>query len=448
MTVSAPPRPPAPERTSTQSKPLEREELEALVEALIEEARRETRRRHRRYWAFAALAAFVGVGILLLVDGGVASQKASSALSARSVASATPRSKIAFLRVMNGASRESSYELYVMNPDGSGKRRLARSPKGDGGLSRPAWSPDGRKLLFAMQPRGSARRCDQAGACNDELFVINADGSGLRRLTRNAEPDWAAVWSPNGKTIAFLSRRHGTGADVFVMNADGSDQRNLTRKPGNEVDPAWSPDGRALVFTAVPNGQPLVVGGSISASGPYRDVYVMNADGTGQRNLTHTREAEEYAAAWSPDGRTIAFATYDGRSNRIFVINADGSRKRALTHEITETFISWSPDGRKIAFFDGGLAVVNADGSGLHRLTRNVAFTGQSWSPDGRKLTFVRLRHPKKIRPATGEPPRPSLPPAADLWVINTDGSGQRNLTRTPTTSDGWGATWARSKTN
>jgi dipeptidyl aminopeptidase/acylaminoacyl peptidase len=139
----------------------------------------------------------------------------------------------------------------------------------------------------------------------------------------------------------------------------------------------------------------------------------MSADGSDQRNLTHTPEAEEYAAAWAPDGRTIAFAAYDGQSNRIFVINADGSRKRALTHKITETFMSWSPDARKIAFFDGAISVVNADGSGLRRLARNVAFHGPSWSPDGRKLIFVRLRHPKKIWPATGTPPPPSPSPAA-----------------------------------
>jgi Tol biopolymer transport system component len=394
-----------------------------------------------------ALVALVGMALYVGFGRTGQSQTASPAPAERlGAAAGTLRSKIAFLRFGNGARGESSYELYVMNADGSGKRRLARSPKGDGDL---AWSPDGRKLAFAIQPRGSAGVCDRAGACNDEIFVINADGSGLRRLTRNAAPDGHAAWSPDGRKIAFLSQGDGTGADVFVMNGDGSDQRNLTRKPGNEVDPGWSPDGRAIVFSAVPPGQPLWVGGSRSASGPYRDVYVMNADGSDQRNLTHTTEAEEWTGGWSPDGRTIAFSAYDGRSNRIFVINADGSGKRALTREITpETFMSWSPDGRKIAFFDAGISVVNIDGSGLRRLARNVAFHRASWSPDGRKLTFVRLRHTWNPRPATGEPPPPSPPPAADLWVMNADGSGQRNLTRTPTTSDGWGATWARSKSN
>jgi Tol biopolymer transport system component len=444
VSVTAPPRPPR------SSDPVDREELEALVEALIEEARQRARRRRRIYAASVALVALVGIAVFLAYERTAQSQTASPAPAAPSGAAGTPSSKIAFLRLVNGARGESSYELYVMNADGSGKRRLARSPLAGNDLFRavPAWSPDGRKLAFAIQLRRSAGLCDRAGACNDEIFVMNADGSGLRRLTRNAVPDGHAAWSPDGRKIAFLSWRDGTGADVFVMNADGSDQRNLTRKPGNEGGPAWSPDGRAILFTAVPPGQPLWVGGSRSASGPYRDVYVMNADGSDQRNLTHTREAEEYAAAWAPDGRTIAFAAYDGRANRIFVINADGSGRRALTHKITETFMTWSPDGQKIAFFDASVSVVNADGSGLRRLARNVAFHGPSWSPNGQKLIFVRLRHPWKPRPATGTPPPPSPSPAADLWVMNEDGSGQRNLTRTPTTSDGWAATWARSKSN
>jgi TolB protein len=414
------------------------------VEALIEEARRRARRRRRIYAASVALVALVGMALYVGFGRNGQSPTASPVRAAWSgAATGTPRSKIAFLREVYGAGGESS-DVYVMNADGSGQRRLARSLAVNHGT---AWSPDGRKLVFAMQPRGSAGVCDRAGACNEELFVINADGSGLRRLTRNAVPDGDAAWSPHGRKIAFLSRRDGTGADVFVMNADGSDQRNLTRKPGNEVAPAWSPDGRAIVFSAVPPGQPLWVDGSRSASGPYRDVYVMNADGSDQRNLTHTQEAEEWAGGWSPDGRTIAFAAHDWQSNRIFVINADGSGKRALTHELTpETSMSWSPDGEKIAFFDAGISVVNTDGTGLRRLARNVSFQGgPSWSPDGQKLIFVRLRHPRNPRPATGEPPPPSPPPAADLWVMNADGSGQRNLTRTPTASDGWGATWAPS---
>src|SRR4029450_13052812 len=97
MTVSAPPRPPAPARTAPDSRPLDREEIEALVEALIEEARREQRRRHRRYWALAAVATFVGAVVLILLDGGAASQPAPPGVSARMSAAAQPlTSRLAF----------------------------------------------------------------------------------------------------------------------------------------------------------------------------------------------------------------------------------------------------------------------------------------------------------------------------------------------------------------
>ena len=130
MTVAAPPRPPSQAPEARDSKPLEREEIEALVEALIEEARREQRRRHRRYWALAAFATFVGVVVLILLDGGAASQPTSSALAARSslsAAAATPR--IAFISEPLRFGRQASGGLYVVNADGSGKQRadVARS---------------------------------------------------------------------------------------------------------------------------------------------------------------------------------------------------------------------------------------------------------------------------------------------------------------------------------
>src|SRR5262245_34814659 len=148
MTVSTPPRPPTPARTAPESKPLDREEIEALVEALIEEARRETRRRHRRYWALAALVGFVGVVVLVLLDGGAASQTASPAVSARMNAPVqAPTARLAFISspgVPAYPPTPGPLELYVVNADGSGKRLVAR----DRDVWTVAWSPDGRTIAY------------------------------------------------------------------------------------------------------------------------------------------------------------------------------------------------------------------------------------------------------------------------------------------------------------
>jgi TolB protein len=290
------------------------------------------------------------------------------------------------------------------------------------GLGYPHWSPDRRKLLFSAHVSRSAAPCGDS-YCGKEIFVINADGSGLRRLTRNSVADWEPAWSPDGQKIAWLSRGDGAGADIFVMNADGSDQHNLTPKPGNRGDPRWSPDGRAILFTAVSPVQPPP-----GSAAPYNDVYVINADGSGQRKLTHTPEAGEFGAVWSPDGQHIAVSRLGPPGEvRIVVMNADGNAKHAVTPKLAHTgdgwitvTAAWSPDGQKIAFdAHDVIYVVNADGSGLRRLAQNAAF--ESWSPDGREIIIAR---------------------SADLFVMNADGSGQRNLTR-----DGRGggaATWAR----
>jgi Tol biopolymer transport system component len=113
------------------------------------------------------------------------------------------------------------------------RRRLTRSPASD---LRPAWSPDGRKIAFLSSRDG-----------NQEVYVMNADGSGQRRLTRNPAydggPAWydgGSAWSPDARKIAFVSSRDGN-REVYVMNADGSGQRNLTRSPASEGWFAWSP---------------------------------------------------------------------------------------------------------------------------------------------------------------------------------------------------------------
>jgi Tol biopolymer transport system component len=420
MTVSAPPRPPSPARVTPDSDRLSRDEIEALVEALIEEARQETRRRHRRYWAAAALVSFVGVGLLALLEGGAASQTASPAVSARIGADGhVGTSRIAFLRgshpPFNGSTGPNQLELDVINADGSGLRRLAH----DSGAA-PVWSPDGRKLVFGKRPVRSGAPCRPARRCSDEIYVINADGTGLRRLTRNTVVDSKPGWSPDGRRIAFVRDRDRQTANIYVMNADGSGQRRLTqnlrRRPWVEL--AWSPDWRKIAFVA-----------SASYVGA-PDIFVINADGSGLRNVTNT-VTTSFDFAWSPDGRRIAYLDYDrllGSSAPLYVVNADGTGKHRLTGSLMVDLgsPSWSPDGRAIAFTGrgGDIYTVHADGAGLRKLTRAPGWNvGAEWSPDGRRILFASSRDGLAHR-------------TYDLYVMNADGSGQRNLTHTPDVSE------------
>jgi dipeptidyl aminopeptidase/acylaminoacyl peptidase len=158
---------------------------------------------------------------------------------------------------------------YLISTDGSGARKLPYIPW------TAVWSPDGRQIAFVgNRPRGGPCPCKD----NSDIYVMNADGSGTRRLTHNVGYDGQPAWSPDGQKIAFQSNRgfrkgvsQGVG-EIYVMNADGSGKRNLTRNPAQDGSPSWSPDGRRIAFVS-------------NRDGRRPEAHVMNADGSGQRSL-------------------------------------------------------------------------------------------------------------------------------------------------------------------
>src|SRR5438128_2813484 len=221
-----------------------------------------------------------------------------------------PAGQIAFT-----SQRDGNEEIYVTNADGSGVTRLTNNPARD---VAPAWSPDGSKIMFETNRDG-----------NWEVYVMNADGSGPLNLSNNPaseDPDWTApAWSPDGSKIAFRSDRDGN-LEIYVMNADGSGVTRLTSAPGADWNPAWSPDGSKIAFVSGRDGND--------------EIYVMNADGSGPANLTNNGPGD-YPPAWSPDGRQIAFVGGGG----LYVMNADGSGVTQLTNNASDWAPAWRPRG-------------------------------------------------------------------------------------------------------
>jgi TolB protein len=191
-------------------------------------------------------------------------------------------------------------DIWVMDADGRNPRPVLVSaqPEAD-----PDWSPNGLRIVFASeQADGTA-----------EIFVTNADGTGVpQQLTNSSGSNWNPHFSPNGATIVYVSDRIGT-EDIFLMNANGSGDQRLTTDPASDDDPAWSPDGKQILFASNRDGDD--------------DLWFMNADGTSQTQLTSNSLINDWSPSAAADGM-IAFSTDRNGKSDIYVLSGASQFQR------------------------------------------------------------------------------------------------------------------------
>jgi len=247
---------------------------------------------------------------------------------------------------------------------------------------------------------------------HEEVKVIE-----IKRLTYDEAQDTSPTWNPDGKQIAFASKRTGRYS-IWIMDADGKNLRILDPKTlhlsGYENNPSWSKGG--IVFESSRAGN--------------LDIWLMDSEGNSVR-LTADENCDaltcpiDMEPSWSPDGKWIAFSSIrNGKDFDIWIMDADGKNLRRLTNDsVPDRMPSWSPDGKQIAFaskrnatneFDFDIWIMDADGSNLTQLTRSPSMDIEpSWSPDGKWIAFASADEPMKF----------------DIWITKVDGSSAIRLT-------------------
>jgi len=300
-------------------------------------------------------------------------------------------------------------------------------------------------------------RPDDPDAFGWQLFVADSDGTNVERLS-NVDGDVYPDWSPDGRRVVY--ERVGDENSIRVVEGSGG----ISQWLADGEWPAWSPDGAQIAFTRTRGVRPS------------HEVVVIDADGTNERTLA-TNAARP---VWSPDGEQVLFEQFtDGDEGHLAVMRGDGGDVRALTSTPGDSCAAWSPDGRRIAFcrgLSGGeVYVMDSDGSDVSRISNTgnseSRFTSPNpvWSPDGRRILYTRPAHDWELvvvdadggservispSPAPGEYVEDSDPVWSpdgkqiaflngdEIWVMNADGTGRRRLVKGPFTepnSIDWG---------
>ena len=254
-------------------------------------------------------------------------------------------------RIAFTTNRGGDNEIYLMNVDGSNETQLTDNVVND---SDPAWSPDRSKLAFVSHRHGHA-----------DILIMTAAGTVLASVTNDIPVDGDPVWSPDGTKIAFTRFKSQSQSEVYVVNADGTNLATVAFGPRSESEPAWSPDGKFIAFTRD-------IGGST-------EIFVINLLTHAEVKLT-SNNFNDGSPSWSPDGQRIAFVSdRDGQSN-IYTMKISGGDVQQLTFEGVNLDPAYSADGSRIWFSSNRTFIanfeifsMNSDGTNQLALTTNAA---------------------------------------------------------------------------
>jgi Tol biopolymer transport system component len=274
-----------------------------------------------------------------------------------------------------------------------------------------------------------------SNAANFEIATIGLDSPLTPLPAQNPRKDNWPDWSPDGSQLIWWHHAGGSNLDTYKMNANGTGQTNLTSEnPGFDGNAAWSPDGQAIVLSS-----------SYATTTGDAEIQVMDASGQTFRQLT-AGGAGPGLPQFSPDGEKIAFCSDRTGHLAIYTMDADdGENQSQLTTDSLEACIpDWSPDGQEIVFSDNtcdtcpasDIQAIDVDSGSVRRLTNTPTENEfrASFSPNGTKIVFT-------SETVTDPDLFTTLP--ADIYVMNAQGTGVRNITNSPNFQDraaDWGS--------
>jgi Tol biopolymer transport system component len=257
-------------------------------------------------------------------------------------------------------------QQYVMRTDGSALKRVSNG----NGKTTCGWFLPGDQRLFFGSSHAKETACPERPDPSKgyvwrldpfDIYIVNRDGTGMKALTNYGVYTAEGVLSPNGKTMVFTSLKDGD-LDIYTMNVDGTNVKRLTTTPGYDGGAWWSPDGKRIVYRAWHYGP-----ADTTALREYRallgqrlvrpnkmELWVMNADGSGQRQITQLGGAN-FGPSWAPDGKRIIFSSNykNPRSGNfdLFLVRLDGSGlEQITTSDVFDGFPMFSPDGKQIVW--------------------------------------------------------------------------------------------------